>query len=150
MTMRVLSAVPVLQIIGAYTADDCMGGLLTFPLTGSSLPNKGARIRRLTLIDADVEKAALRLYLFNADPSATCDTDAAGFLPAAADLVKLIGVIEVAAAEYVDSTSDSVVVQEHNFPFVVAGTALYGVLVCDGTPTYTAATDLTLKLLIED
>jgi hypothetical protein len=150
MTMRVLSATPLLQIIGAYTANDCVGALLTFTLSGSSLPNKGARIRRLTLIDADKEAAEFWLYLFNASPAAAARTDADAFAPVAADYAKLIGSIHIAAAEYVAGPSDSVVLQEKDFPVVVADAALYGVLVCVGTPTYTAADDLLLKLLIED
>ncbi|HLE04298.1 MAG TPA: hypothetical protein VI699_00765 [Candidatus Acidoferrales bacterium] len=146
---NVISAVPVLQIVGAYTAEDCVGGLLTFANAASAYASEGV-IKRITVIDADKEKAAGKLYFFNADPSSSVDTDAASFLPAAADLVKLIGAHAVAAADFVDSTSDSVAVYETDLPFVLAagGTSLFAVFVCTGTPTYTVATDLTIKLLI--
>ena len=146
---NVISAVPVLQIVGAYTAEDCVGGLLTFANAASAYASEGV-IKRITVIDADKEKAAGKLYFFNADPSSSVDTDAASFLPAAADLVKLIGAHAIAAADFVDSTSDSVAVYETDLPFVLAaaGTSLFAVFVCTGTPTYTVATDLTIKLLI--
>ena len=144
----VVSDVPALSL-AAYTAEDCVGGVLAFAGAASAYANEGV-IKRLTIIDADKEDAVLRLYLFDADPSATADTDAATFLPAAADLAKLIGFKAIAAADYKDSTSDSVAVFEMDMPFVLAagGTTLYGVLVCTGTPTYTAADDLTVKRVI--
>jgi len=145
---NVISAIPALSL-AAYTAEDCVGGLLTFANAASVYASEGV-IKRITVIDADKEKAAGKLYFFNADPSSAVDTDAASFLPAAADLAKLIGVKAIAAADFVDSTSDSVAVYEMDMAFVLAaaGTSLFAVFVCDGTPTYTAATDLTIKLII--
>jgi len=145
---NVISVTPVLSL-AAYTANDVAGALLTFAGAASVYANEG-RIRRITVIDADKEKAAGKIYFFNADPSAAAKTDAAEFLPAAADLAKLIAVKAIAAADFVDSSSDSVAVYETDIPFVLAagGTSLFAVFVCDATPTYTAADDLIIKLVI--
>src|SRR3989338_3135014 len=105
---NVISVTPVLSL-AAYTANDVAGALLTFAGAASVYANEG-RIRRITVIDADKEKAAGKIYFFNADPSAAAKTDAAEFLPAAADLAKLIAVKAIAAADFVDSSSDSVAV----------------------------------------
>src|SRR3972149_1642112 len=142
---NVISAIPALSL-AASTAEDCVGGLLTFANAASVYASEGV-IKRITVIDADKEKAAGKLYFFNADPSSAVDTDAASFLPAAADLGKIIAAHAVAAADFVDSTSDSVAVYETDLPFVLAagGAGLFAVFVCTGEPTHTGATARTLQ-----
>lgn len=140
------SDVPVLQVAGAYTALDCVGAELLFPLDSLQ-----GIIRRLTIVDNDSESAQLILYLFDSQPSAAARTDADAFAPTDADLLKLITAIPIAVADYVDVTAVSCATLELSraFKTVGGGLTLYGVLVCVGTPTYTAANDLTVKLLIE-
>ncbi len=150
--MRKISATPALQIIGAYTANDCVGALLTFTYESGSVPNhKTVKLRRLIIADADKEKAEFYLWLFDASPTAAARTDADAFAPAAADIQKIVGVVHIAAADYVDSASDSWAVEELDYPVIsAAGASIFGVLVCVGTPTYTAANDLVVSLYVED
>lgn len=123
----------------AYTANDVVGGLLTFALP--SITVAGGLINRVLLTDDDNEQAALTLYLFNAEPSAIADD--AAFAPTISDLQKLVAVVDLSTYVAVNSNAYSLV-EDINNSFQGNKNALYGYLVCTGTPTYTAATDLTV------
>lgn len=129
----------------AYSANDVVGGLLTFNVTSSS---GCGIINALRIADDDDEKAALTLYLFNDVPTTIADD--AAFAPAIADLKKLIAKIEIAADDYTTVNSNAyALIQDLNEVYKAAGTGnLYGYLVCTATPTYTAATNLTLTLSV--
>jgi hypothetical protein len=139
------SVTPTLQIVGAYDANDVMGGLLTFDVANSG---GGGLVRYIRVADDDDEKAVLTLYLFNAKP--TVIADGAAFAPAIADLKKLVGIQAIAAADYTELNSNACALYTGdtapNFSFTSASGNLFGYLVCTATPTYTAATDLTISL----
>lgn len=142
------SVVPVLDT-NAYQAADNIGGLLTFPVSSGSQGSKGATIKRLSIIDADVEDAELFLHLFTAEPSAGVITDDAAYVPIAADLVLKIVSFHIEAADYNDSASDSIATYELDTAIVFDGLNIYGVLECVVTPAYTAVDDLTVNLILE-
>ena len=129
----------------AYTANDVVGGLLTFNVTSPS--NVGV-INKLVIADDDNEKAAGSLFLFNAAPTSIAN-NAAGAL-AIADLKKIVSVIAVAADDYVTINGNAyAVIDDINDVYKADGKGcLYGYFICSGTPTYTAATDLTLTLSV--
>jgi hypothetical protein len=145
------SGVLPLLDLGLYAAGDNMGGVCVFPVSsGAPAGSQSAlTIRRIVIIDADVEDAELYLHLYNATPSAAAITDQAAHAPAAADLLLKLCTIHVAAADYLDSTGDSIVTNELDIPIIFDGLNLYGVLECVAGPTYTAATDLKLHLIVE-
>lgn len=143
-----VSAIPVLDT-NAYQAADNIGALLTFPVSSGSPGQRGATIKRLTIIDADSEDAELFLHLFTEAPSANVTTDDAGYLPNAADLALQICTYHIEAADYDTSASDSIVSYELDTAIVYDGLNLYGVLECIATPTYTAADDLIVNLIME-
>jgi hypothetical protein len=133
---------------GAYGAADVVGGLLTFSITS---PSGAGSINNVRVVDADNEKAACKLYLFSEAPAAIADN--AAFSLALADLKKLIAIIPIASADYTTIGSDAVALVRVTTGDPVAYAAdgkgcLYGYLVCDATPTYTAATDLTITLTV--
>lgn len=138
-------AVSVTPTIGtdAYTANDVVGGLLTFDVTGGAIG--GGLINSAWVVDDDDEKAALKLYLFDEAPTTIADD--AAFEPTAADLKKLVSVVSISAYTTVNSNAYCVV-EDINNVFTAPNGNLYGYLVCTATPTYTAATDLTVKLMI--
>lgn len=131
----------------AYTANDVMGGLLTFAIPG---PGNGGFISKIRIIDDDNEKAAVKLFLFNAAPTAIADD--AAFAPAVGDLKKMISVVAIAAADYTTINSNAYAIKgdfgnSSQIDFLASdGGNLYAYLVCDATPTYTAAADLTIVL----
>jgi len=147
--LKTLSVIPVLQIAGAYVAADNMGGLLTFPISSGTQGISAVDIRRLIVIDADIEDAELYLHLYNATPSAVVTTDANTHAPATADMLLKLCSIHVAAADYIDSTGDSIAIIEVDIPVNFDGSNLFGAVECVGTPTYTAVDDLLLKLVVE-
>lgn len=144
--------VPITATTNAYQAEDVIGGTLT----SDEIPqfSGGGYIAWVRLVDADDEKAALRLYVYNAAPSDIADT--ATFAPTEADWLKTLGCIDIPAADYDASGSDACVfaagvdrktTKEIWFDNLPAG-RLYFRLVAVATPTYTAAADLTLHVCV--
>lgn len=129
----------------AYHANDNIGGKLTItdavPVSGGS-----AILDNLTVLDADKEKAELYILIFNSNPAAATLTDDAA-VALSTDLTKVIAVVHVAAADYVEFGTAAIAHMTGLKRVVQAsGSAnLYAAIMCVGTPTYTAATDLTLK-----
>lgn len=149
---RIVQKIVPLQIAGAYTANDVVGGLLSFPVHSAG---GGGVIRRLVIADDDNEKAALDLYLFGdgaygiapAAPAAIIDADA--FAPVIGDLKKLLDIIHIAAADYVTINNNAYAIKNDlSIDYALNGENIYGYLVCLATPTYTAVTDLTLELTV--
>lgn len=123
-----------------YAANDVVGGLMTFSVPSAV---NGGVLNSALLVDEDDEKAALTLYLFDAEP--TTIADQAAFAPTAADLKKLVCTIGLANYTSINSLAFCEV-PDINQGF--AADTLYGYLVCVATPEYTAVTDLTAKLMI--
>jgi len=128
----------------AYTANDVVGGLITFNVAN---PGGGGLIRWARVVDDDNEKAELTLYLFDTSPTAILDD--AAFAPTVADLKNYVGKVLFEAADYETINGNAVALIGHgvstdylNIDFVTTDGNIYGYLVCTGTPTYTAATDL--------
>lgn len=140
--MRRIALSPTISA-GAYSAGDVVGGLLEFPIPRNSC----GFIRGVEITDDDNEKAACKLHLFTSRPTAFADN--AAFAPTIDDLKNLFASIAIGAADYVTingnakaivSTNTSLDFEVQNFPQV------FGYLVCDATPTYTATTDLTIHV----
>jgi hypothetical protein len=128
--------------LDAYTANDVVGGLLTFSVQPAVM--NGGLINRVRLVDEDSQDEPYNLYLFNAEPSTIADD--AAFAPTVADLQKLICVISISSATTVNSLdywhSDTL-----NYVFTAPDGNIYGYLVANGgTPDYTNADTLTLYL----
>jgi hypothetical protein len=145
----VLTNTPVITTT-AYTAGDQVGA--KFTLTNALRISSGTgAIVSLSLVDLGNQKAALDLIIFDAD--FTAGTDNAAWAWNTADYNKVLGVISIAAADYVTIGGEAIATKRGLSLLVAAnGTAnLYGVLVTSGTPTYTSTTDLRLRLgLIQD
>ena len=114
----------------------------------------GGYIAWVRLVDDDDEKAALRLYVYREAPSTIAD--AAAFAPTEADWLKTLGCIELATANYDASGADACLMaagidrkteREIIFDSLPAG-KLFFRLVCDATPTFTDANDLTLHVCV--
>ena len=131
----------------AYVAADAVGGKLTFANAARVSAGKGI-VNTVTVIDNDKENAVLRLWLFNQDFTATGDADA--FDPSDADLANCSGVVPIETADYYSANDNSVAcVRGVGLQYQLTGTSLYAQLQAPGTPTFSASTDLTVKLSLE-
>lgn len=130
----------------AYTAGDVVGGLITFNVANAA---GSGIISSVRIVDDDNEKAELTLYLFRSSPTAIADADT--FAPSVADLKAMIGKIVFYAADYTTLNNNATVIKrgttdDINFEFTTTSGNIFGYLVCTGTPTYTAVTDLSIVL----
>lgn len=153
MSFKTVTARPTI-VPAAYSSGDAIGGMLTFEDVCSAF-DPSVRIIGAILIDNAKQSALTRLLLF--DRTFTPTADNAPMDPTDADLQNCVGWVGWLAADYI-ALSDNSVAQKGgdlaailDWPVKVldGNTDLYGQLVSYGTPTYVAADDLTVKLLIE-
>lgn len=145
--------VVVTPVIGAaaFTAGDFVGGKLTLANAGRVAAGTGI-IQNLSIVDAAKQAAALRIYLFKADLAGTYADNAVESFTAA-DMLKLIDVIDVLAGDWETLTNASVTKAETlrglGIPYkITSGTSLFAIIRTLGTPTYTAnCLQLTFGLL---
>jgi len=134
---------------GAYSANDAVGGKLTF---ANAVRNAGGvgYIEDVIIVDYDKENAELILVCFDADFTPTADN--AAFDPSDADLLNAIGWLYIGAGDYKgfsDNSMATVSNQPLQFKLSAGNTSLYCQLMNgSGTPTYTSTGDLTVKLAI--
>jgi len=135
---------------GAYSANDAVGGLLTFASAGRSAGGSGV-IKNVLIIDDAGQDAVLELWLFNA--TFTAMSDNAAWAPSQADLRKLIAVISTNDGDWFAAGTPSVARVEvsQNYNLAAAGTSLFGQLVTRGTPTFAATDDVSVIIqLLQD
>lgn len=135
----------------AYAAGNLIGSKLALPnCLGKG--NYSAWLEGLVVLDRGNQKAAIDLVLFNADPAATTFADNTAFAVNPADAGKVIGLVSVLAGDYVSIATTLAVATKKDFRMALKNTTssptLYAALVCRGTPTYTATTNLTLQLTV--
>jgi len=136
---------------GAYSANDFVGGKMTFSnavsLGGQGEFGGGGVSVSAVVTDEGKQNAALTLVLFDADPTGTTVTDNGAATVADADLAKIIGTVSLST--YVSFADNSVTSSGAlGLPFKLALSAndLYGFLMTTGTPTYTSTSDIVVKL----
>ena len=137
---------------GAYSANDTVGGLLTFPLAArTNISEGGSILTNVLIIDDAGQDAELELWLFNQTFTAIADN--AAWAPSEADLENCIGVVSTSGSTWRAAGTPSVCQIEctRRIDLVAGGTSLFGQLVTRGTPTFAATDDLTIKIkLLQD
>lgn len=129
-----------------YSANDIVGGVNTvinFTGPGDEL----SLLTSLVVIDKAKQKAQMDLYFFDSLPTVSADN--AAFDMDDANSLKHIGTVSIAAADYVDSASNSSASKNGismKIPSGDAGQTIYCVAVTRGTPTYGSASDLVIRL----
>jgi hypothetical protein len=136
----------------AYSAGDQVGVLLTFSHAVDAAGGC-AIVESLQALDKDKQNAALTLLLFSRAPTVVADNAAENLSDA--DMANCLGKINIATGDW-ESRANGSVATLKNIGLVVkndddkSGTSLqqhiYGVLVATGTPDWTAAANLVLKL----
>lgn len=148
----VLDVVPVITA-GAYSLGDAIGGRLEFDGATAGAGETGV-LEMIRLVDRAQQNVALDLVLF--DQAFTAIADNAVFAPSDADLENCLGVVNVAAADYFNFSTNAVAVVSPvspdgwGFPVQTVGSdILYGQLVVrSGPPTYVATTDIRVRLTL--
>ena len=130
---------------GAYSADDNVGGLLTFALAAKATGGGGV-IKNVLIVDDAGQDAELELWLF--DTTFTAGTDNDAWAPTEAQLHTLITVITTADGTYYAGGTPSVCDIEVARRYDCTGTSLFGRLVTRGTPTYVATDDVTVRIML--
>lgn len=129
----------------AYSANDVIGGALTFDLGGSA--SGGGFIKSLLVTDNEGIGAAGALWLFTQD-LATPVADNAAFAVAFADLKNLITVLTVPS--YVTISTFKVTVPvDINIQFVAPKNRIVGYFVPSGTPDWAASKSIYIRLGIQ-
>ena len=130
---------------GAYSANDAVGGLLTFA-SAARATGGGGVIKNVVIIDDAGQDAVTELWLF--DVTFTAMVDNAAWAPSQADLRNLVAVISTndSANGWAAAGTPSVCSIECSYRFDAIGTSLFGQLVTRGTPTEAATDDITVQI----
>lgn len=129
---------------GGYSAGDVVGGPLDFGVVPQGL------LRAVIVVDEAKQAGAYQLALFRSVPTTILDNGAAAI--ADADVKNMVGAIhltDTAGADKFDFADNKVYVRQGLALPVVPGTNLYGYLICLGTPTYAATTDVKITIAVE-
>lgn len=135
-----LSQTPTVTV-GAYVANDAVGGLLTFANAARVLGG-GGEVRSMIILDDAGQDAAMELWLFNATFTAMADN--APWAPSEVDLRKLLAIIDTGSGAWFDAGTPSAARVEAAQRYDLVGTSLFGQLVTRGTPTFAATDDVTV------
>jgi hypothetical protein len=138
-------------VAAAYGSGDAIGTTNPVALSNvSAQDERPAALVKVTVIDNAAQNAAIDIYLYSKKP--TAPTDNAAFAPTDADSANLIGIVNVAAGKAFSANSVQVKVMDPPLPFktpVNSQRQIWAVVVSNGTPTYAAVNDLTIKFLFE-
>lgn len=135
-----------------YSSGDVIGG--ANEVVGAAL-NSGQAVKldSVVVLDAANQKSAIDLVFFNEAPANSIGADNAAYALNDADLAKVIGRISVAGADYVSSSTTNAEATLRDLELTLqpkAGSkSIFVAVISRGTPTYGSATDLKVKLSVE-
>ncbi len=141
---KFIEITPVIST-SAYTANDTVGAVNTvYSLTTSEKPIEA--LGSLIIVDKAKQKADLDLCFYSSSPTVSADNAAFDLTDAMA--LKTIGCVAIAAADYIDSSSNSTATKRGLSLLMPqsGGQTIFAVLVTRGTPTYGSTSDLVLRM----
>lgn len=138
---------------GLYTANDEVGGLLTFTIDDQAGhgPCTG-RIGQVKFHDRSTQEAALVLVLFNQDPSSSTQTDNAAFSVADGDLQYWIDTWSSGTYSSISAASNGVASADPDgsaggyASYLAPNCKVYGLMYTTGTPTYGTTSDISVTV----
>jgi len=132
---------------GAYSANDVVGGLLTFANAVRATGGHGM-VHTLILTDLAVNAVDLNIWFYDTLPATIADN--AAFDIPDAELPTLLGAIAIRSGNYLIATDNqTAMVLNTGFAYNCTATTLYAYIECVATPTYDSTADLTLTLQVE-
>lgn len=128
---------------GAYSANDVIGGLLTFKGL------RGGTLQGVTITDKAAQSVDYLLVLFDEAPTNIVDN--ATFDIADADLSKIIRRLDLTAASHRQAFTDNAIYSRDSLdiPIRAQCAALTAFLITLGTPTYATTSDITVVLQVD-
>lgn len=146
---KTFTLTPNLSPSVAYASGDCIGGKFTLA-NAVRMSGGGGEIMSVTVADKVAQNAPIDLIVFDADPGGTTFTDNAPLTIASADLLKINAIVGIVGANYNGFVGNSAACLANLRRVLNAvGTTLYACLISRGTPTYASASDLQVKVVIE-
>lgn len=135
---------------GAYSANDVIGGKLTFASANRTSGGAGW-VQSVCIASKAAVTPQLELWLFDADPSSTSIADNGAWSLNVADLGKVIDVVPVASADWKDGGTPNFVRSERRARYELGATSMYGYLVDRTGTTLTSTSDIivTLELVFD-
>ena len=131
----------------AYATGDNVAGKIS--LTDARFYGlNGLAIRGIGLSDTSKQSAQTDVVFFHTNPSTSTFTDNVAQTIADAEIGNILGIVNIPAANYAAFVDNSFAYVQCNVPLYSSTTILYAVLVTRGTPTYTEAGALQLKVLV--
>lgn len=133
---------------GAYAANDAVGGQMEFAQAASAYRSYGT-IKRIIITDMSCQDMECDVFIYKSAPTVIADN--APFDPADADMLLLVGVIEIAAADWVTGLDNQGVNKDVDLEFVLDSldTSLFAQIRVVDTPTFAAVDDISVTLVIE-
>jgi len=126
---------------GAYSANDAVGGLLTFA-NAALVAGGGGVTKDFLILDDNGQDAEMELWLFSETITAMADN--APWAPSEADLRNLIAIISTSDGDWFAAGTPSVARIEVSQRYDCTGTSLFGQLVTRDTPSFAATDDVTV------
>jgi hypothetical protein len=144
MAIRRYKVTPAVTASSAYSANDVVGGMLTF----GGLSN--GTLQSITICDNATQAEDYLLVLFESAPTTIADN--ATFDIADADLDKIIYQDSLTSSSNRQAFTDNSYHYLYGLsvPLWSAGGTVYGFLITTGTPTYAATSDITVTLQVKD
>lgn len=135
-----------------YSSGDVLGSLNTI---AAAVSNQGGpcKLKSLVVLDAANQKQAIDLIFLNDVPASSFGADNAAYALADSDLSKVLGRISVLTTDYVSSSTNNAEATLRNlellFQAIAGSKNIYMIAVVRGAATYGSATDLIIKLGLE-
>lgn len=147
---KVVSVVPVVDT-AIYASGDRLGSLMT--ITGATdATGDTVVLKSLIIIDGASQSSAVDVLFFSDAPTIASADNAALNITDAQMSANFLGRIVVASGDYTALSANSVAAKnsvDMMLKSIAGSRDLYCLLQARGTPTYTSASDLTVKFLFE-
>ena len=144
MAIRRYKVTPTVSTSPAYSANDVVGGLLTF----GGLRN--GTLQSISVCDNARLAVNYSLILFESAPTSIGDNATFDISDADLDKIIFIGAMPAATYQWLFTDNSIHLATGLSIPLWSAGGSVYAFLVTTSTPTYVATSDITVTLQVKD
>lgn len=150
---RVVTVTPAAaSFVTQYSSGDVIGAVNEIPLASVS-SGLAIKLDTVVVLDKANQKASLDLVFFNENPATSIGTDNNAYALDDTDLTKVVGRFSITGSDYVSSSTTNAEVTYRNVGLTLGlkakSKSLWMAVISRGTPTYGSASDLIVKLALE-